>query len=67
MIGCNSTDEELEEHVRDYRIELENNLREARSENASLREEVRLLEAEKERLEVEVERLREDSWRERHG
>ncbi len=57
MIGCNSTDEELEERARDYRVELEQNVKRLESENTSLREEVRLLEAEKVSLECRIDQL----------
>jgi predicted RNase H-like nuclease (RuvC/YqgF family) len=57
MIGCNSTDDELELREFDYTAELERRLKALEDENAILREEVRTLEREKSNLEAEVERL----------
>lgn len=60
MIGCNSTDDELEERHNEWVSELEETIKELRAENATLKEDVRLLEREKEDLEIRVDRLEDD-------
>lgn len=57
MIGCNSTDEELEEREREHTRYREERLKELEVENASLRDEIRTLEAEKSQLESLIDRL----------
>lgn len=60
MIGCNSTDDELEQREIDYARAREDRLKELELENHSLRDEIRTLEAEKLNLEVQVGRLEDE-------